>query len=83
MAYQMTKSLLPWSMRVGMRPLGLYFVYSGLFCSCFPKSRYFDSNSSPSSARTKATFLRVLRSASGTGDYKLRKCTYHPFGPLP
>ena len=42
-------------MIAGMRPFGLYLVNSGFFMS--GNSRYTDSYVSPSSSRTKATFL--------------------------
>ena len=63
LAHQITYPLLEWSMSVGTRPLGLYFVYSGLLCSSFAKSRYLDSKVKPSSARVKAAFLQTQLSS--------------------
>ena len=54
---QIAKSPLWWSMSVGMRPFGLYWVYAGALCSPLSNSRKMVWKERPSSSSTMATFL--------------------------
>ena len=56
-AYHSTKSLFLWSIIVGIRPLGLYFVCSGPLCSPPRRLSHTGSYVRPSSCRTISTFL--------------------------